>query len=566
MHRTVPILAGIRKIGLAAFAALVFSLPATGQTLIARQDMKDFDIEAIPFPFESYALQGSSLYIPHPVMLQVADGAFVMVYINEKDKLRERRIERYNLLLELEWSQVFEIENNEEILELIKTDSSVVVISRRDGLAGETARVEVRKFNLDTGEPSPVFTLTSDSKVSDFIVSVSPDSSRIAVFSFHSNNELQRAKIFYDYLLTDDRLAYQVSWVEDVKFQLFDRELHPLESGTIRVRENGERFLSYAVRHCGVDNEGRIFVGVHRKKTDLQMYRWEKGKTADLIYTHFIKLHEFADVFNTHLPPLLHQGNAYWAMADREKKGWKKGTRAFEVIKFDFGQSMADVSLKAPITSSLLVQVEKSRETFGIKPLRNFDQFRIRGMFALGDTSIWLVTQYFEFRDSAPINYGEPYNRNVRGAGDQRVCEMILYEFDASNRARQAIIVPSLQYIRDPYSAGSRFTHFWLEPETGNLRLLAWEPSKPDLKGPERIHYKQVSLGGGTLTPRKIFYEGRRRTQYLLPPYICWLSGGHVAMMALDGDGGRPYLLTLRVEEGNADFDAELHNSKENWR
>ncbi len=559
----------IRHFLIFLLVAIVTGKTLLAQDLVARKEIKEFETRVDLFPYESFQLSGSQYFLGHHPMLRLSDGSFALVYPNRKDKFQELRMVRYNLLLEPLWETTFKLEFDEEILEILRTDSLIQLVSHRDGLGSQTAQVVIRKFNLETGALSDPLTLIANTNIAEFVVDISPDSSKLAVFWFENDKSLQKARFTYDYLQTDERIAYQVAWVEEVHFQVYDLNLESLEVGTFSVRTAKDKIWNFALRDCSVDNEGRVFATILKKRTTVEVFRWEKGEVKSLIFDDFIKPHEFVDFFTSELPPLVSNGNAFLAYADRDSKHWNKSTDGFQVICFDFNSGVVDLSRKVPISSTLKVQVEKQREAFGLKPLRNFDQFRIRGFLPMGDTSLWLITQHMEYRDRpSPSQANGPvddFNRAFKGFNNYRVHEMIWYEFDQRGQIRKAMIVPSFQPIATNEEALGRFTSWWPDMAAGTVQLVGLEASGEELKGPNRIYYRNLDLANETVSERKILYEGRRRNQYVPSAYICWLNPEHVVMMVFDGDSQIPYLVTIRVNNKPEDFDTEKYNSKENW-
>ncbi|MEL6627108.1 MAG: hypothetical protein AAFQ92_16415, partial [Bacteroidota bacterium] len=48
-------------------------------------------------------------------------------------------------------------------------------------------------------------------------------------------------------------------------------------------------------------------------------------------------------------------------------------------------------------------------------------------------------------------------------------------------------------------------------------------------------------------SPRKLVYERKRRNQYVLDAFIEWLNDDLICFIALDGDQGAAYLVTVNL-------------------
>ena len=162
-----------------------------------------------------------------------------------------------------------------------------------------------------------------------------------------------------------------------------------------------------------------------------------------LEYEEFSDLKEIQEDYTTHFPPATGENERlYITLAERVLRGKRKGTKAFQIINFDFEKEEVDLTRKVEVTSTLLVSAEKQREKFGLRPLKRFDEYLIRDIVEMEDRSLWLITQKYQSTD-----YRSAAGRDqaLRTSYEQNIEEMVLYEFDSTGNITQVIFVPSSQ-------------------------------------------------------------------------------------------------------------------------
>jgi hypothetical protein len=536
------------------------SVGLLAQSVVGKLELEDMEHEDRLFPYQSFDRAGSAFYIEHETVELISPGSFVHLWMPDWRSSRRRMLTRYNLLLEEAWTVEMELNWEEYILELFHTEKELCVLSYEYEGLQNLHMIRVRSFDLEDGAAlqSKVFYQYSGKQDREVFLDFSPDEQLFVLYHFNRLKD-RRVGVYSDFLERNGKIGTKISRAEYVNYRVYNLELDTVVCGLYPLADRKITWLNGQV-----DNDGNFYLTGARKHTQLSAYCFDRHerKAQLLTYDAFPEYNLLMEPYTTGFPPTVGQDKKlYIAYADRLTRGRTRGTKAFQVVTFDFAMEQIDLLRRVEITSTLLVAVEKQRERFGLPPLKRFDGYMIREIFEMPDRSTWLLVQNFDAQQYGTTNV--PPNTPV--SYEHEIEEMILFEFNPQGKIRQALIVPSAQRNQSRLEKAGDFYSKYLDQETGLLTLLSRESSGERLTGPERIYFRYVNLNTSQVSERKILYEGERRNQYLILPYTVWHNNQLVSFVMMDGELADPWLITVNTES-DEEYEAEENSKKDRRR
>ncbi|MEM7655858.1 MAG: hypothetical protein AAF399_06995 [Bacteroidota bacterium] len=534
-----------RAIRLMICWSLLLSLPALGmaQSVIGTTKLKRFPTEGFDiYPYDYLDQYGYSAFVAHDPAVRISDGEVVYLWHEERSGFRDRSLRKYNVLMELVWETELTLERQEEILHLYYQDTTIFVLVSQYQPFQNQHIVKAYRFGVESGEQYEQdeiwFLGGKDDRYPQF--ELAPNREEFLLYYFAPQNPNKRVSFFYDFIQRDERAGYRVTGAEQIHFARFNLELEKVQEGIILL--GNKKLLTVG---CQLDNEGNVYALSFLKPEMLKVFQYhaQSQEQRELELAEFVPILDLRDPYSTHLPAVLGRDERVLiARSKRKKKGKDKGTKGFQIIEFDFQNNRIDTSRNLVTTSTLQVLVEKERKDFGLRPAKRFDDYMIRDILELPDSSIWLVTQKYTFLSSRSRPSSFDY-----GPTDQQMDELVLYEFTPESKARQALIVPTSQNSQFLAERMGQFYQMNIHPTSGNLQLITREPSGDELKGPDRLYYREVDLNGPTVSERIQLYDGDRREQFYLKAYTEWLNPDIVSFLMIDGEGGTAYGVSVNV-------------------
>ncbi|MEZ4849519.1 MAG: hypothetical protein R3B93_13050 [Bacteroidia bacterium] len=419
---------------------ILFSHFLKAQEVIGDLELKDFPTESpYIYPYEYVNYQSEHIYLAHIPALRINRGEFVHLWKSEKGNYRKRKLTKYNLFMEILWETEFKLDQEEDIFHFFRHKDQLIVLTREYVFPSRTHWIKARVFSTEDGEQIKSLLLwNQEEKRENYIhFETSPDSSKLMLFQFRNENPRRRVRISSDHILRNEKEGYRHYNATEIRYITFNNDLSPADSG--RVKIPNRKLISL---HFQMDNQGNMYHTVLQKPKTLKVYQVKNGEQKMLEYEDFAELKDIKEPYTTHLPPTVSdQERLYIAISDRVLRGKKKGTKAYQVINFDFAKDEVDLSRKIEINSTLLVNAEKQRESFGLRPLKRFDEYMLREIIEMDDKSLWLITQKYQGIDY----HSTGREQTVRTIFEQVMEELILYEFDSTGALTKVIFVPSSQ-------------------------------------------------------------------------------------------------------------------------
>ncbi|GAB4418010.1 MAG: hypothetical protein OHK0039_29070 [Bacteroidia bacterium] len=524
---------------------LAASAPLGAQRVLGEHKIRKFPTEDNDvYPYDYLRQPGTTLFALHDPCVQVGEGEYVHIWQPDRGFARERMMRKYDIFAEERWAIELELEREEEILHCYAVDTAVVLITTRFDFDKDQHLVYARTYDLETGEAAEprILYLVNGKSDQEVLLALAPGGQHFLLYHFKSESPVQRVGLQYDRVMGDDQPGYRVVSARHVYFSFFDLSLELLDTGV----------LDLPTRHCVVqdcrpDSAGNVYVVVHERRQRLHVFQHRRADHSQqhLVHEDYVRAGELYDPYLTHQPPLAARGGRlYITQPTIRKQGRGRGLQRLDVLCFDFGAGRVDRSREVVINSTLLVAVQKQRALFGMRTLRHFDNYVVRGLVEMQDSSLWLITQRYE----AFNHTYTPYSADRREFYEQRIEELVLYEFDPAGSLRQVITVPMTQKLSTYYDRTALFYAMDIDPVRKQLRLLTREPSGDKLTGPERIYHRRIDLATPRVSARTLVYESRRRNTYLLNAYTEWLNPDIVSFVAVDTPGGSAYTVVVNVE------------------
>jgi len=536
-------------------------LPSFSQDVLAKRKLEDFETESGEiYPFEFWGQAKNTQFLAHDPMLRLDDGRMAMLWKPDKINSRLRKLTRYNLLLEEDWSVDWELDRNEYILGMVQQSDTLCVITADYEFFQQQHLIRVRRFDLAEGkELAPeLLEIVAGRQYDEVLFAKSPDGQQFVLYHLGHERENRRVSFSYSYVDHQDQIGYLAYKVRRVFFSIYDRGLHTQRRDTLLLPDRRHVLVG-----CDLDNDGSFYAYLFRRKGKVKVFRSPgDGRESQMLAfdPEMRDVYDFLEGYQSHLPPELGQaGHIWWAFAERKKRGRDRGIKGYQVVLFDFNQEEIDASRKVPITSTLLVAAEKQREAYSLRPMRRFDEYRIFDLIELPNDHTWLLTQKYVYSNFNSANLGFPRREQV----EERVEEMILFEFDAQGRIQQALVVPTVQYARHPTDRLGLFYHAHVDTARQMLHLLTREADGEKMRRPDRLFYRKIDLQTGDVSQRKRLYEGERRYQHWVKAYTTWLTPVIATTMIIDGTNGDPFLVTVNLEATPASDEEDNVGQKE---
>lgn len=516
-----------------------------GQAIIEQAEVEVFDQGVNDYPYAVGGYYGNMAYVMHRPAIRLSQGEFAYLwYPSKNSSYRDRILVKYNLILEELWRTEFELDTEEDIIHTFANDTAIVVLSYRYFFSEDMHRVFARTFSRDSGTvASPQIIHQARGKSNQYLL-ISPaiDDQSFLLYQYQPVQGKKRIRIFEDYLYTDETLGYRIIKAGALTFKHMDLNLNVLNEGTIKLNPL-PRGKTYAVA-CQLDDDANIYVSLYDRPSNFRLiqYNCRSQQQKTLVFDEFKDYWNEEEPYYTHVPPVIgRNGKAYLGIAQREKVQGTWMTQQFEVLTFNFPENIIDRRRRIQTSSTLLVQVSKVREAFGMRPAKVFDQYLIRDVIEMPNGGIWLVTQKYEY-DFYGRTYAIPTPPH---AASYRIQELIMYEFDPLGKFTRALVIPSHQQLDDQDDYGSIFYRMNIDRERGEIDMFTHEMAGEEANEPPRTFYRKIDLNNASYTPRVQVFEGKRRTHHYFKHYTVWLNDQIVALMVEDGTTGDTRVLSL---------------------
>ncbi len=522
-------------------------LRAFSQDILATREREDFETDPGEIsPYEYWGQSQNAQFLAHDPTIRLDDGRMAMLWKPDKINSRLRHLTCYNLLLEEAWTIDWELDRNEYILGMVQQSDTLSIITADYEFFQQQHLIRVRRFDLQAGQAlgPKLLSIVTGRQYEEVLFSQSPDGEQFVLYYLGHERKNRRVGFSYGFVDHQAQIGYLAYKVRRVYFSTYDRSLQPQRRDTLLLPTRRHVLVG-----CDVDDAGNFYAYLFRRKGKVKVFcsPSDGGESQMLAYDPELRdVYDFLEGYHSHLPPELGQaGHVWWAFADRKKRGRDRGIKGYQVVQFDFNQQEVNLSRRVPITSTLLVAAEKQREAYSLRPMRRFDEYRIFDLIELANGHTWLITQkyvYSHFNTTA--NLGFPR----REQSEERVEEMILFEFDAQGRIQQALVVPTVQYARNPNDHLGLYYHAHVDTARQVLHLLTREANGAKMRRPDRLFFREIDLRTGKVSSRTLLYDGERRYQYWVKAYTTWLTPVIATTMIIDGSRGKPYLISVNVD------------------
>ncbi|MEL6631910.1 MAG: hypothetical protein AAFQ83_10590 [Bacteroidota bacterium] len=538
----------IKGIGITAifliYLVLGFCLDIFGQQVISEQKLRRFPKnQDIIYPYEELGRGLSDIYIGRDPIVKLSNDTFILLWKKDWGPNSRRILSCYDVLLDTVWERKVDLNRNEEILYMYEESQQLFVLSYRFDYLGNTHAIFCRKVDVEEGEigKEELWWLASGKLDRPIGWELSPDNQKLLFYQLLPPARSSRVNNLYAYPSPDQRYSSINSKVGHLSFSVFDLKGQTMRADTLDAGEKKWYFLG-----AGVDDQGHVYASFFEKKNSLHVFQShaETSATHELIYDGYTVWPDVLDTYYNHLPLKVgHDQRVYAPQAIRKISGRGKGLKKILIPCFDFAKGEVDTTRSAPITSSLQVLSGKERQGFGLKPSKRLDEFVFRHIHETDSGVLWVWMQK-QLEISRPTDASNPAVVNIY---EGRWEEWMLFEFNEKGKIEKALIVPTIQEIYTRLDQMSSQPALRMDSRGKGFHLLTRESSGDNIKGPERIYHRYVELETGRTSPRKLVYERKRRNQYVLDAFIEWLNDDLICFIALDGDQGAAYLVTVNL-------------------
>lgn len=528
-------------------AGLACSLPLKGQSVLGKEKMKRFPTEAPwVFPVSLGDIDGRDMYITTRPAIKLNTGEFIHLWKPERTPFNARRVSKYNIFQEQIWENTFEIEQEENIDYLFEHKDHIYVMGSLGKRHSKEQMIIAHVISEDSGKLVQTRIVRSQRIKSDqtLFFTLSPDSSKMLYYYFQHEKPGIHTRATYNYLRQDNKIGYRYKNVNKVHLLIYDKDLNLLAETEIKNKREKASILD-----CQIDNKGNVYAISYEKPGILEaiQYNFETQEQQEIRYEDFLKPSDMFNRFNTRMPAYIGSGQKlYIPKADRKGFGRDRGTKAYQILCFDFQKGDVDLSRKIDISPGLQIKIEKQRKELGIRPLKRFDEYLMRDIFETADKSLWFLVQKFQ-----TSNLENPMEGNYweEAVSTYELGEFILFQFSPEGKPIQALIIPAFQRISGFMERLFFDYHVQIDKEKGKISMLTYEPSEQKFRGPERIFYRSINLKNGDISPKQKVYEGERRYQFLLNPYTLWLNEDILSFIIIEGDNGSAYRVSVNLSE-----------------
>ena len=521
----------------------------SAQAVLASQKMKDFEAdESDLFPYESLGPNGIYPFLTFDPALKLSDGSFFMIWKPNKISSRLFRVSRYDLLLNNDWEVEFELDRNEDVLAVFEHPKTqeVLVLSLQQEFFQRRFIFRSRRVDMSDGKVSApaILEIIENRQVEDVFLQWAPDRQSFALYQLQNLSSLRPVSLEYDYVDQNQELGYRAYRCESIHFTVYQTDLSVVREGMMPVPDRKHVLLG-----CLLDNDENFYAYLHQRKTSFKVvqshHETDEVRTLELL-DEAPELMDLGDGEHAQLP--LSVGNEeriYWALADLKRRGFDRGIRSYQVVCFDFKNELVDQSREVPVNSTLLVAVEKQRAAYRLRPIRRFDNYQIREVIEMPDKSVWLMVQQYISSD-LPGTPGPdyPYPRPM----EERVEEIVMFQFDSLGEIQKALVVPSTQYLRGYVARLGGFFQYRLDTVEQVLHMLIREADGEKFRDPDRMFYRRIDLESGQIGRRQKVHEGERRNQFWVQAYSTWMTPGILTFLMLETNDGPAHLVTVDLQ------------------
>lgn len=528
------------------FFAACFTIHSFSQTLIKKLEIKDFPQYWERYPYEALDYQGQVGYISHNPVVRLSENDFVCMYHPKAHMDKARVLIKYDILLQELWKTEFDLMSEEEIFHMYKRDSSLIMLSTYHDKNLDQYVGLAREVSLNSGKIKQDHMLVRvDYKQGrDIMFAISPGEDYFVLYHYTNRENKKRARIYYDFIQSDETLGHRSTRVDGIAFKVFDSSLHEVSADTMDIPMAQDK-KTFSIGSL-IDDEGKVYSMVFESPNTIHLNQWdgEKRTQKKLIYRHFPDIWYEEDLYATHMPPALgNDNNLFIAISNRQKVRGNWHTFGFKVLEFDFKRMEIDSVRKINTNATVHVQTSKERQAFGLRPEKIFDRYLVREIHPLADGSLWLITQKYNqdqiLAGRSPQVAGNSIVHNLE--------EILMFEFSPEKEFEKLVVVPTVQKTQGIEMQAGQFYTKHYDPGQNRFQFITHEKDGEKRNRPERTFYREVDLFTGEVSERKMLFEGRRSMQLYFKPYTTWLNSEIIGMMVEDGYQNRTYLVTVNL-------------------
>ncbi|MEZ4685503.1 MAG: hypothetical protein R3B47_05415 [Bacteroidia bacterium] len=526
------------------FALLVFGIlnACFGQDVIESRRFKDYSMEDGPYPMVMFDYERATWAATHQVAARISDKEFVYLYEPRFSNFRERKIRRFDLNLKVVWESEFRLDREELIFHFFVAGDRIQVLSSQYHFRASAWEIHHRSFSTENGEllSESSLMVISGGPRQPVGYSYSPDSSKILLYYLDGKTRDNGR-----YTFNSGLPGLRVNRADGLIFHIYDNQMNLVDSSQMALeleRRDGAQFLD-----ATLDDAGNVYATMYEKDNSLRVVGWlrEQGRQLELTYNGFPEPWDGQFPYMTYLPLKAGiPGRVHAAHALRERNRGRWETQAFKLVTFDFNEGKVLDEFEAPMNSSLLVEIGKARESINLKPEVVFDRYKIKDLLPMKNGKVWLLAQKHEVSSQNRFSGGQIIGRDYQITEE----ELLLVGFEKSGKPEGAIIIPLRQRAIRERAAFSMQHRYLVDPETQEVLLLTWEASGDRFRGQERLYHRRINLQEGSVSTRKQIWEGRRRDQYFIAPYMLWLNDETMVGLTIDGETNRyPVLISVKL-------------------
>ncbi|MEL6131923.1 MAG: hypothetical protein AAFR59_01025 [Bacteroidota bacterium] len=515
-----------------------------GQQVLSEQKLRRFPKnQALIYPYEELGRGLSDIYVGRDPIVKLSNDTFVLLWKKDWGPSTRRVLSCYDVLLDTVWERNLDLNRNEEIIYMYEEAEELLILTYRFDFAASSHTIFCRKVDYEKGEiGKPNIWWLAKGKFSRPVGwERSPNGQKLLFYQLLPLKENGRINDLYVYPSADQRYSSINSKVARVFFSVLSRQGETLRTDTLAAGRKKWYYIG-----AGVDNQGHMYASFFEKKNSLHVFQSHAvtGESSQLTYDGYTTWPDVLDIYYNQLPLKVGSDQRVYApQAQRKVTGRGKGLKKILIPCFDFAKQEVDTIRTAPITSSLQVLSGKERQEFGLKPSKRMDEFVFRHIHETDSGSLWVWMQK-QLEISRPADAANPTAQNIY---EGRWEEWMLFEFNTKGEIEKALIVPTIQEIYTRLDQMSSQPQVRMDSRGEGFHLLTRESSGDKIKGPERMYHRYVELKTGRTSPRRLVYERRRRNQYVLDAFIEWLNDDLICFVALDGEQGSAYLVTVNL-------------------
>lgn len=519
------------------------SVLSAQQTVIDRR-YKDYSLDDGMYPYDLFDAETAAYAAAHPVALSVGEAGFIYVHPPRLGRFQTRQLVRFDLAGEEVWENKFDLEPEAYIFHFY--------------LAGDTAYILIGRYRsqLDIHEISVRKLDVEDGSLGDMEILWNIPGKLRAPIGFAHSPQKDHFLLYYvpgkarndaRFLLNNFYPGTRISDANEVQFRTFNQNLRLQETDTLSLQLKADNAASLV--DVAIDDAGNVMTSVFKEPHTLRVSMWRPTTrlTTTLSYDEFPEPWDNQKPYMAYMPPVIGlPGKVHIAHAIRKRNRGRWETQGFKMVTYDFQDSTVHDRFQADITPSLIVEIGKARQMVGMKASPRLGDYLIREVIPLPNGDVWILAQNFFAGSQNRFESGQVSVMDFQIKGE----EMILIGFDAQGKPKGALIVPLRHVANTDRGAVSTTPQVHVHPGGEYLDLMTWEALGERTRGPERIYFRRVNLVTGDITPRTKLYDSKRRMQYILPAYTCWINPFLAATLMVEGETDRhPRLVVLRLPD-----------------